>query len=328
VTEAEFLERWKKELPAYTAWGRFIAQKLGAAIATTVLPVALDGFLKIPIKARTKESDSLLQKAFHRNKGYQNPYDEIEDKVGLRLVVLLTSDVEKVKSAILGIDDWIAEKARDYVEEQKAKPYEFDYQSVHFVLRARLLFNFEGVEIPADLPCEVQVRTLLQHAYSELTHDTIYKPNVQATASLKRAAAKSMALIEATSDYFTAVHEEIQAALEKSNTITKVLNAHYAKWIGVDPSDGPLQSALVDHYAAFVDDQFESRLSEWSQAKDYLAATIRQRRDKSVTYRLSAILLLYFCASNFPARTKQNCPLSDKELSSIYSDMGMSLGNS
>ena len=46
------------------------------------------------------------------------------------------------------------------------------------------------------------MRTLLQHAHSELTHDTIYKPSVVQTPAMLRAAAKSMALIEATGDYF------------------------------------------------------------------------------------------------------------------------------
>ena len=88
MTETEFLERWREELPAYTAWGKFVAQKLSGAIETTVSPVSLEAFLKIPVKSRAKQEDSLLQKAFHRNKGYQDPYNDIEDKVGLRFVVL------------------------------------------------------------------------------------------------------------------------------------------------------------------------------------------------------------------------------------------------
>jgi putative GTP pyrophosphokinase len=326
VTESEFLDRWRSELPAYTAWGKFVAQKLGAAIEATVSPVSLEAFLKIPVKSRTKQDDSLLQKAFYRNKGYQNPYADIEDKVGLRFVVLLASDVDKVQRAILGIDDWIAEKARDYVEEQRARPYEFDYQSVHYVLRSRLLFNFEGVEIPADLPCEVQVRTLLQHAYSELVHDTIYKPDVQASPALKRAAAKSMALIEATSDYFTAVNDEVQAAVAKSKKISSFLDKCYSDWIGSEPSQGPLESLLIDHHMKFVSENFETQFKDWWSNKNFLMDTIRERREASVTYRLSAILLLYFCASIHPAATKQNSPLPDKELGYIYSDLGLSLG--
>jgi putative GTP pyrophosphokinase len=162
----------------------------------------------------------------------------------------LANDIAAVERAIKGVDDWIAEKARDYVQEQVARPYEFDYQSVHYILRSRLPIQFEGTRVPADLPCEVQVRTLLQHACSELTHDTIYKPNVQSTPSLKRAAAKSMALIEAASDYFSAVHHEIQATLAASERVFKHLDQKYTEWIGFAPIQGPLQSLIVDHSVA------------------------------------------------------------------------------
>jgi ppGpp synthetase/RelA/SpoT-type nucleotidyltranferase len=325
VTETEFLDRWRKESPAYTAWGKFVAQKLCVALGQSVSPVSLEAFLKLPVKPRTKEDDSLLQKAFYRNKSYRDPYTEIEDKVGLRFVVLLASDVQRIQETILRIDDWIAEKARDYVEEQLARPYEFDYQSVHYVLRSRILFTFEETEIPADLPCEVQVRTLLQHAYSELTHDTIYKPNVQATPALKRAAAKSMALIEATSDYFTAVNNEIQAAIAKSNGITQILHKCYLEWIGETPSTGPLQSILVDHYSGFVNGDFEMQLREWWAQKSFLEDAITSRRGTQVHYRLSAILLVYFCASRFAAGAKKDSPLADNELGLIYSDLGQAL---
>lgn len=325
MTETEFLERWQKELPAYTAWGKFVAARLSATIEEQVAPVSLEAFLKLPVKSRTKADDSLLQKAFHRNKGYQDPYNQIEDKVGLRFVVLLASDVKKVQDALLHIEDWIAEKARDYVEEQIAKPYEFDYQSVHYILRSRMLFTFEGTEIPADLPCEVQVRTLLQHAYSELTHDTIYKPNVQATPALKRAAAKSMALMEATSDYFTAVNNEIQTALARTKDISHILDKHYLAWIGEPPTSGPLQSLLVDRYATLVGDNFEASLQSWWDEKSFLKDSIRTRRDNQITYRVSAVLLAYYCVSKFPAQAQHESPLSDPELAQLYSDLGRSL---
>ncbi|MGB3044494.1 MAG: RelA/SpoT family protein [Xanthobacteraceae bacterium] len=285
--EQEFLERWRRESPAYSAWGKFVVEKLAKAIEELAAPVALEVFLKIPVKARIKEEESLLQKAFHRGKGYQDPFSEIEDKVGVRYVVLLGSEVKKIDEAILGINDWIAEKARDYVQEQMLRPYEFDYQSLHYVVRSRNILSFESVEIPADTPCEIQVRTLLQHAYSELTHDTIYKPNVQATPSLKRSAAKSMALIEATGDYFAKVHEEIQAALANGEQISLHLERRYRSWIGSEPSRGPIQSLIVDHYARLVGADFEAAIEEWWRDKQFVRDRIVARSKKQVVYRVS-----------------------------------------
>ncbi|MCK1479911.1 RelA/SpoT family protein [Bradyrhizobium sp. 197] len=323
--EQEFLERWRRESPAYSAWGKYVVEKLSGAISEFASPVALEVFLKIPVKARLKAEDSLLQKAFHRGKGYENPYEEIEDKVGIRYVVLLGSEVKKIDDAILGVSDWIAEKARDYVQEQMLRPYEFDYQSLHYIVRSRNLLNFDSVEIPADTPCEIQVRTLLQHAYSELTHDTIYKPNVQATPSLKRSAAKSMALIEATGDYFAKVHEEIQAALVNSEQMSMFLDRQYRSWIGLEASHGPLQSLIVDHYARLVGQEFEASIEDWWSSKQFVRERIVGRSKDQVIYRVSGILLVYYCVSTFPNAAKENSPLSDDELGLIYSDLGRSL---
>ena len=73
----------------------------------------------------SKLQTSLVQKAFHRHKGYKDPYDEIEDKVGLRFVVLLSEDIRVIEEDILACPHWDATKARDFEEEREAKPYEF-----------------------------------------------------------------------------------------------------------------------------------------------------------------------------------------------------------
>src|SRR5437667_1155796 len=44
-------------------------------------------------------------------------------------------------------------------------------------------YVFEHDEILALTTCEVQVRTLLQRAYAELSHDTSYKPSKEMYAS-------------------------------------------------------------------------------------------------------------------------------------------------
>ncbi|MGY4460834.1 hypothetical protein [Bradyrhizobium sp. LB13.1] len=205
------------------------------------------------------------------------------------------------------------------------RPYEFVLSIVALHCQIQNLLNFDSIEIPADTPCEIQVRTLLQHAYSELTHDTIYKPNVQATPSLKRSAAKSMALIEATGDYFAKVHEEIQAALANSEQMSLFLDRQYRSWIGLEASHGPIQSLIVDHYAHLVGTDFETAIDEWWSSKQFVRERIVGRSKDQVIYRVSGILLVYYCVSKFPHAAKKVSPLSDDELGLIYSDLGRSL---
>jgi putative GTP pyrophosphokinase len=89
MTEEEFLERWYRERPLVEAWGKFVAQKkLMENISPLVAPVRADIFIRIPAGPRIKQDGSLATKAFYRDKNYENPLDDITDKVGVRLVVL------------------------------------------------------------------------------------------------------------------------------------------------------------------------------------------------------------------------------------------------
>ena len=171
--------------------------------------VNVDYFLKLPVTPRLKELKSLVDKALFRDKTYTNPYQDITDKVGMRFVVLLSNDIRIVEDAILDIKDWTVSKDRDFEDELRARTLEFAYQSVHYVLRAATEMQYGDAVIPISTPCEVQIRTLLQHAHSELTHDTIYKPKKTASPEVKRTIAKSMALIEATDDFFVLAMNEL-----------------------------------------------------------------------------------------------------------------------
>ena len=219
----------------------------------------------------------------------------------------------------------MASLARDFEQEQEARPYEFDYQSLHYVVRSALPLEFEGVAIPVDIPCEVQIRTLLQHAYSELIHDTIYKPNVRATPIVKRTAAKSMALIEATSDYFFSVSKAIKQVVADTKKIAEFLSFRYAAIFATEPADSPLNSLLIDHYRVQLSSTFEADFESWWSRKSFLAETIATRRASEALYRTPSILLAYFCVSVAPTRAKQDSPLCDKELQPIYSDLGLAL---
>jgi putative GTP pyrophosphokinase len=322
--ESAFVERWRREQPLYAAWGLFVSTKLCELIRERVAPISLEVFLRIPVTSRVKELDSLIQKAFHRNKPYTDPFADIEDKVGLRFVVLLSEDIRTVETAIIGAIHWTATKARDFADEREAKPYEFDYQSLHYVVRSRIPISFGSVEVPQNIPCEIQVKTLLQHAYSELTHDTIYKPSVTATPALKRAAAKSMALIEATDDYFSQVNYVINQALKNAKELILFLASRYTELVGEPPHDTPLNSLIVDHYKSIATN-FDKEFDVWINEKSYIADIVKERAPRLALYRVPSIFLVYYCVSVSPRLARIDSPLRDAELEPIYSDLGLAL---
>lgn len=123
------------------------------------------------VNGRVKARDSFLQK-FDR-KPYSSP-DEIMDVAGLRIITHTTTEVAQVCSLI----------EREFSVDQensgnKAADMDVDkvgYLSVHYIVtltspRADLCEyrRFQG------LRCEIQVRSLLQHAWAEIEHDRGYK---------------------------------------------------------------------------------------------------------------------------------------------------------
>jgi putative GTP pyrophosphokinase len=320
--ETELLERWQHERPVYDAWGSFVSGAIESAIAKEIHPVRVELFFRIPVKHRTKDAISLVAKAFHRGKGYANPYEDIEDKVGLRIVVLFSQEIRLVENAIISCDHWTAMKARDFEDERLRKPYEFDYQSLHYIVRSKGLVRHRGIEVSPDTPCEVQVRTILQHAYSELTHDTIYKPNVQAEPDVKRAAAKSMALIEATDDYFNVVQERLAKALAPGRQVEAALNREYKAFTELEPEPSPLNTLLIDHYKRQARESFDAEIAEFLRDKSFLKDFICERAPAQLLYRQPAVLLVYWAIKQAPRIAAIDSPLSADELAPLYSDLG------
>lgn len=320
--ESELLDRWKRERPAYEAWGAFVSETLTTAVAGEIHPSSVELFFRLPLKHRTKEPASLLAKAFHRGKPYDNPFDDIEDKVGVRIVVLFSEEIRTVERALTGRTEWSAEKSRDYEEERARRPFEFDYQSLHYVVRSASDITIDEVKIPKNTPCEVQVRTILQHAYSELTHDTIYKPSVQAEPDVKRAAAKSMALIEATDDYFMQVRQRLALAQAPGQQVAAIVNAAYSEFTGLTPDPSPLNTLIIDHFKRWARDDFEALFSTFISEKAFLAEFIQERAATQLLYRQPGVLLAYWAVKQAPRAAAQGGPLSEAELAPLYSDLG------
>lgn len=328
MTEDEFLERWSQERPMYEAWGQFVANCLTEELRPLVAPVATDVFIRIPVRARVKSDGSFITKAFYRaEKNYSDPFQEITDKVGVRFVVLLASDIPTVCRAVEHCRVWDWSKDKDYEEEIASTPYEFRYQSVHYIVRARDDQIFERTRITAGTPCEIQIRTLLQHAHSELTHDTIYKPSVRETPGMLRAAAKSMALIEATNDYFEELVAEIRNAVEKNRKLSDELSDLYRELLHSESDPTRAESILNDAFSTFLAanpiDEVRSLFSE----KPFLIDRVAERAQSKYLYRQPSILLVYAAVARNPTDALRAWPLTPNELKPIFGDLGEAWSN-
>ncbi len=327
MTESEFLERWKTERDIYTAWGGAVVSEILDRLRDFDNSLDASVFLKIAPVPRLKLDDSLLGKAFHRNKPYADPYLDIEDKVGVRFVVLLASDVVRLQKAIEASTKWTSSLDKDYEDDRERRPLEFAYQSKHYVLKAKGSTNFNDINVPEGTPCEVQLRTLLQHAHSELTHDNIYK--VQAgtvvSNSVHRTVAKSMALIEAVDDFFERAIEQLGEATAAERGAMKSLSQLFEKYVELSPGDDKSNSLVLYALRGQITPSLHDDVDAMLQSKSFIAENIKRRYGSVHAYRQPWILFAYLEAHRHPSQTQDCWPLTPAEILPVFTDLGLSM---
>ena len=141
---------------------------------------------KIPyhsIQFRVKEEGSFLTKC--QNKKYEDPISQITDICGLRIITYTNHDVDKIKSVIE--QEFNIDEANSVDKIKQMKEDQVGYLSAHYV--ATINQEREGLteyHRYKDLKFEIQIRTLLQHAWAEIEHDRSYKFSGELPREIKR----------------------------------------------------------------------------------------------------------------------------------------------
>lgn len=197
--EQEILDQFNSIKPHLKIWGKIVDVFL---VKNLLQDMIEEHLIKIYPSFRIKDDKSYLFKALYRKKNYPNPIENIEDKIGTRIVVLKSDDIKIVQQRILEANFWVSKHTKNIDQEIEDKPNIFDYQSSHIVVKPLESNENFPTEVINSLTCEIQIRTLLQHAFAEVSHDSTYKGPYKNDKEILRRLAKAMALMEATDDYF------------------------------------------------------------------------------------------------------------------------------
>lgn len=323
MDESEFGD-WLDELrPALEAWGDFIVERVTEFVKLDVGDEAFRSFFKIPPGYRCKERKSALKKLI--KKKYSRPKEQMTDLVGSRFVVLLKTDIEVIERAIAGQTAWVPSRDRNPVDEQAKDPTSFEYQSVHYLLRNTNEFSHNGVLIPEGLSCEVQIRTVLQHAYAEMGHDRIYKGEY-VPLSVQRLVARCMALMETTDEMFVNAVRE----LEQVNREIE----HWCTFLDetVKPILVSITSTSSDPEARDILETYKNLLKEASQ--DNVRAELTPFVTKKIQERAASVgglfakpvvLAVYWLVKAHPFEVSQIWPVPGlrNDLDKVKADLGV-----
>jgi len=133
-----------------------------------------------PIQCRIKEFDQFLKKA--EQKQCEDPFEEIHDICGLRVVCYLRSGMEPIASII-------RERFSVIEEDNKVEGLDFSssaYSAIHFVVEMKESYAGPPYDDIAHLKFEVQLLTIAMHAWASVSHYLDYKSDIDAPSELKK----------------------------------------------------------------------------------------------------------------------------------------------
>jgi ppGpp synthetase/RelA/SpoT-type nucleotidyltranferase len=124
------------------------------------------------VTSRPKTVDSFKKKALKKH--YENPLNEITDLAGVRVITYFDSDAKKVSNTLSNLFETDPEHSIDKSEQLGID--RVGYRSIHFVTK----FSEDRCKLPEyqrfeGMYFEIQIRTILQHAWAEIEHDRNYK---------------------------------------------------------------------------------------------------------------------------------------------------------
>lgn len=114
------------------------------------------------IKSRIKTRESMIEKVERKN--YTDPFEQMKDIAGIRIVCHNESDVDQV-------DAFIKSRYKDSIIEDEKIKRDDGYRAHHIVVNVRVLF----IGQPKLAKVEIQLRTVAQDLFDTLSRRDVYK---------------------------------------------------------------------------------------------------------------------------------------------------------
>ena len=227
----EAVEEYARRQPALVG----VAEEYVAQV-TSVLDEA--GVNYLSVTGRAKSVSSFATKAARTVDGlpaYSDPLREITDQVGVRVITYVRSDVATV-AEVLGAQLTILDD-RDLGQET-ASEGRFGYASRHL-----LVSDADG------RVAQVQVRTVLQHAWAEFEHDIRYKGTVpdEHARDFDRRFTLAAGLLELADQEFTTIRERLRGASVSEPSTDGITPRELAAYLAGQYADA--EWSRPDHYA-------------------------------------------------------------------------------
>lgn len=136
---------------------------------------------------------------------YPHPLKEITDLSATRIITFFPRTISEIDKILMSEFKIIerSDKAKNLLEEEK-----FGYQSVHYLVKLnRARAGLPEYKRFANAVTEIQVRTILQHAWAEIEHDIQYKSTEAIPREIRRRFMALAGMLELADREFQAIQD-------------------------------------------------------------------------------------------------------------------------
>ena len=318
-------QRWTAERPQYEVFGQLVAQRL----LNSLKPLGV----WFHVEARAKTIDSLVKKLLTKQ---HHTFESLPDKVGARVIIRYRGDVDKVIEKVRTIFD-------SNEREDKERLLGIDrvgYLSVH--LDNMRLHQNDGDATqfpPSTFFVELQVTTLAQHLWSDMSHDTVYK-NQEMIAQLDPDVRRRVSLMAGQLEIADREFDRLNMEMSALTTVRllQVLEQHYYSVVSQRPNL-ELSVEVLDALMPLVpkDDigAFAIKLNEFLAEKHSVIEKVYEKARELGTEHAETpaflfqpeVLLIYNLLTSARDKTRKvwNENYPERELERIANAFGVSL---
>ncbi len=195
------------------------------------------------IPSRIKEVNSFCDKV--ENYQLENPFETINDIVGLRVICLFLSDISKIGDVIRENFEVIREDNK--VDDSKLAS--FGYLSVHFIVKLGDAYEKTVYSEIKDIPFEIQARTIAMDAWANISHYLDYKTDQDIPKELKKD-------FYALSGMFYVADKHFQLFFEQRKETQEVISETFEKGSETEAFSQPIN---LDTLSAYLKNKFPDR---------------------------------------------------------------------
>lgn len=159
-------------------------------------------FFLMTVQSRIKKESSFSEKIIRKADSIHSISD-VTDLLGIRIICYFSDDLDRICKELL--NHFIIDREHSVDKRKGLSVSEFGYMAIHGVFSLK-----QDGTIPEELlehKFEIQIKTVLQHAWAEIEHDLGYKSEYGIPAEIRRRFSRAAGLMELGDQEFVSLRD-------------------------------------------------------------------------------------------------------------------------